>query len=72
MMRNKYSVKIQVSKVGYRKTQLQIPSIVESVARKKDVLHSTSDGWWQNVNLINLFGIEIQHSAYQEGDEGVK
>lgn len=43
---------VQVAKVGYGKTRKQVLSIVENVAREKDVLrhsHSNrvSDGWWR-------------------------
>ena len=42
---------VQAARVGYGKTRKQVLSIVENVAREKDVLRSgstrVSDGWWR-------------------------
>ncbi len=40
---------VEVAKVGYGKTRKQVKTIVESVAREKDILRSRrlSDGWWR-------------------------
>lgn len=42
---------IQSAKIGYEKTRKKVKSIVEKVAREKELFHlskGVSDGWWWN------------------------